>query len=215
MEPQAPHETPAPQPDAAPSQESRERELARRNRRTGLMLVGVLAAMAVFPWTYAPIYRKVCGALGIPTTSDKPFEVLLKTARHGVGAERKDKSKVSLVNFMGVSGELPIDITPLQRRAWVRTGDMYAVTYRLTNLTDRDLDYRAVHMVVPEKNESFELIKCFCEEHRIIKAHETQELPLTFRLVKPVEGDAGLTVNYTIFNYDRKANEAPTKLSAR
>ena len=188
--------------------EAQARELKRRNRNLTFAVLGVLTCTAILPWVYAPFYRKMCGVLGIPVTSDKPFEVLLRTAREGIGKERAGEN-VSLVNFMGVSGQLPIDIHPLQRRAWIKTDEVFAVTYRLTNLTDRDLDFKAMHMVIPQPNTSFELIKCFCDEHRVIKARETQDLPLTFRLVKSVDGDAGLTVNYTIFNYDPAKNKAP------
>ncbi|MDB5096677.1 MAG: cytochrome c oxidase assembly protein [Cyanobacteria bacterium RYN_339] len=182
-------------------------DLALRNRRTTRLVLGVMTVMAILPWVYAPLYRKVCGALGIPVAAANPFDVVLKTAKQGIGRDRAGHQQ-SLVNFMGVSGELPIDITPLTRRAWVKTGDTYAVTYRLTNLSNHDLDYKAMHMVIPQPNESFELIKCFCDEHRVIKAHVTEEWPLTFRLVKPVVGDVGLTVNYTIFNFDHSQNKA-------
>ena len=177
------------------------KELARRNRQVTALVLGVMTVTAILPWVYAPLYRRVCGALGIPVAAANPFDVVRRTVRDGIGKDRAGHQQ-SLVNFMGVSGELPIDITPLTRRAWVKTGDTYAVTYRLTNLSGRDLDYKAMHMVVPQPNDSFELIKCFCDEHRVIKAHATEEWPLTFRLIKPVSGDAGLTVNYTIFNFD-------------
>lgn len=165
--------------------------------------------MAVLPWVYAPLYRKVCGALGIALPKEQnPAAVLARIAREGIGRERAD-ANTSLVNFMGVSGQLPIDIRPLERRLWVKTGEMVVVLYRLTNLTQRDLDYRAVHMVVPTEDTSFELIKCFCDDHRILKAGVSEDLPLVFRLTKAVEGDAGLTVNYTIFDYDPAKNKAP------
>lgn len=185
-------------------------ELARRNRRLTFAVIGVMVATAILPWGYAPMYKHVCGILGIKTTSDKPYEVLMATAREGIGKDRATHQS-SLVNFMGVSGQLPIDIVPLTRRAWVKTGDMFMVTYRLTNLADRDLDFKAMHMVEPSTNDSFQLIKCFCDNHRVIKAHETQDLPLTFRLVKPVPGDTGLTVNYTLFNYDPDGNKPHAK----
>lgn len=181
----------------------------KRHRRVTGLVIGVVATMAVLPWVYAPLYRKVCGVLGIAVPKEQnPTEVLARIAREGIGRERAD-ANTSLVNFMGVSGQLPIDIRPLERRLWVKTGEMVVVLYRLTNLTQRDLDYRAVHMVLPKDDTSFELIKCFCDDHRILKAGVSEDLPLVFRLTKAVEGDAGLTVNYTIFDYDPAKNKAP------
>lgn len=177
-----------------------------------LVVVGIMGITGTLPWVYAPLYRHVCGVLGIPVAPQQPTEVLMRTVREGIGRERHEEGR-SLVNFMGVSGQLPIDIRPLERRAWIKTGDAYGVVYRLTNLTKKQLDYRAVHMVMPA-NESFQLIKCFCDEHRIIKPGEVQDLPLAFRLTKQVPGDAGLTVNYTIFDYAPEQNRAATETVA-
>lgn len=187
-------------------------ELVRRNRQVTGIVLSVLTVMAILPWVYAPLYRKVCGILGLSVPGvRRPVDVLFTTARQGVGADRFGPA-VSLVNFMGVSGQLPIDIRPLQRRAWVKTGEVFSVTYRLTNLTTRDLDYKAMHMVFPKTDTSFELIKCFCDDHRVIKASAREDLPLLFRLVKDVPGDAGLTVNYTLFDYAPGKNRAPSGL---
>lgn len=184
-------------------------ELRKRNNRLTALVCLVLAVMGVMPWVYAPLFRRVCGVLGIEVGKEqRPAEVLARIAREGIGKDRADDQS-SLVNYMGVSGQLPIDIRPLERRHWVRTGEMQVVLYRLTNLTDRDLDYKAVHMVVPKTDTSFELIKCFCDDHRVIKARASEDLPLVYRLTKAVPGDAGLTVNYTIFDYDPAKNKPP------
>ena len=182
----------------------------RRHNRITALVVLVLAVMSILPWVYAPLFRHVCGVLGIELgkQQEKPGAVLSKIAREGIGKDRAD-DRTSLVNYMGVSGQLPIDIRPLERRHWVKTGDMAVVLYRLTNLTDRDLDYKAVHMVWPKNDTSFELIKCFCDDHRVLKARASEDLPLVYRLTKAVPGDAGLTVNYTIFDYDPAKNKVP------
>lgn len=186
-------------------------ELRKKNARVTALVCLVLVVMGVMPWFYAPLFRHVCGVLGIEVGKEqKPREVLARIAREGIGKERADEA-TSLVNYMGVSGQLPIDIRPLERRHWVRTGDMQVVLYRLTNLTDRDLDYKAVHMVVPKNDTSFELIKCFCDDHRVLKARASEDLPLVYRLTKAVPGDAGLTVNYTIFDYDPAKNRPGTE----
>ena len=190
-------------------------QLKKRNRKIGLVLCGVIAFFAIMPWVSAPLYRKFCGLLGIGTAGDvtvSPVEVLRKVAQEGIGKDRA-ADDVSLVNFMGVSGQLPIDIVPLKRREWVKTGDVISVVYRVTNLSDKDLDYRAVHMVLPSNDTAFQLIKCFCEEHRVIKAKTSEDLPLVFMLTKSVPGDAGLTVNYTVFKYE--VPEAGTKASSQ
>jgi cytochrome c oxidase assembly protein Cox11 len=172
----------------------------KKNIQLSLLVLSVSLMTLMIPFIYGPIYYKLCGALGIQTTSSKPVDALLQTAREGIGQSRANES-TSLVNFMGVSGQLPIDIRPLKRRDWIKTGELYMVTYRLSNLTDQNLDFKAMHMLLPQGDTSFELVKCFCNEHRVIKAHEVQDLPLTFRLRHKVPGDAGLTVNYTIFDY--------------
>ncbi|MNT17757.1 Cytochrome c oxidase assembly protein CtaG [compost metagenome] len=150
---------------------------------------------AVFPWFYAPLYRMVCATLGIPTTSSKNANVLLDEARAASLPPTK-------VRFMGVSGSVPVIIEPLTQTADVKIGKPFGVMYRLVNTTGRDIDFRAVHMVEPAKDDSFQLIECFCEGHRVIKAGATEEHLLTFKLTKPPLREDGLVVNYTLFPYD-------------
>lgn len=183
--------------------------LKRKNRLVLLPALFVLCMMAVMPWFYAPLFRHVCGLVGVELGRDQdPAQALARLVREGVGKERAD-AQTSLVNFMAVSGQLPLDIRPLERRKWVKTGEVAVVLYRLTNLTDRQLDYKAVHMVLPKSDTSFELIKCFCDDHRVLKAGSSEDLPLAFRLTKSVPGDAGLTINYTIFDFNPAKNRAP------
>lgn len=180
-------------------------ELKRRNKRLAFGVLGILVLMEVFPWAYAPLYRQVCDAIGIRRASDKPVDVLLQEAR---AAGPITNAKAYKVNLMGVSGELPITIEPLDNELWAKEGEIVSATYRLTNTSDRDLDYRAVHSTMPLNHPSFELIKCFCDDHRVIKAGETENWPVVFRLIKPVDNPQGLTVNYTLFNYDVEKNRA-------
>lgn len=180
------------------------KELKKRNMRLAFGVLILVAATTALPWAYAPLYQHICGVLGIQTTSYKPADQLLAEAR-GTASE-----KAQLVHFMGVSGELPITIEPLERQAMVEIGDVFSVMYRLKNQSDRDLDYRAIHSTIPAADPSFELIKCFCEDHRIIKAGATEEWPVVFRLVSAPSDPNGLTLNYTLFDYDTEKNK-PTK----
>jgi cytochrome c oxidase assembly protein Cox11 len=172
-------------------------QLKRKNLQVAAIAGVVMIAMGIFPWAYAPIFKTVCSAVGFPTSSEKTPDQLFDEAR---------AASLPPVNvrFMGVSGSLPIDITPVVEQADVKIGQVFAVHYRLTNRTGRDLDFRAVHMVEPPTDRSFQLIKCFCDTHRVIKAHETQDHILTFKLNAPPERGDGLTVNYTLFDYDPK-----------
>lgn len=177
-----------------------QKELRKKNLRVVYGIVALLVGMTVFPWVYAPLWAKVCGVLGIRQATDKPVETLLAEARAGDG-------KPIPVQFMGVSGELPIDIEPLTKSALITQGQVFTVMYRLKNTTDRDLDYRAVHSTLPLADPSFELIECFCEDHRIIKAGAEEQWPVVFRLTSLPGDPTGLTVNYTLFNYDREKNK--------
>lgn len=172
-------------------------EIRRKNMKMLGICIGVMIVTAIWPWIYAPIYKQVCATLGIKTTSSKDANTLMSEAR-------ADALPPTPVRFMGVSGELPITIEPLTKQADVKIGKTFAVMYRITNTTNRDLDYRAIHMVEPRNDDSFQLIKCFCEGHRVIKAGVTEDHLLTFRLTKePVRPD-GLIVNYTLFDYNKQ-----------
>jgi cytochrome c oxidase assembly protein subunit 11 len=175
--------------------------IKRKNTRLLGICGVVMIATGIMPWAYVPVYRQVCSLVGFRTSTDQTPDQLFDEARAAT------VPPVS-VRFMGVSGQLPIDIEPAVPQADVKIGKTFAVHYRLTNKTDRDLDFRAVHMVEPPTDGSFQLIKCFCDTHRVIKAHETQDHILTFKLTRPPEREDGLTVNYTLFDYDPKKNHA-------
>ena len=182
----------------------RDPELHRKNMRVLKICLGVLVFMEIVPWVYAPLYRQVCEIIGARTAKAGTVDELLAAERAEAAA-----NTTQIVHFMGVAGTLPIAIEPLQRQAEVKTGEVFSVMYRLTNQSGRDLDYRAIHSTLPLNHPSFELIKCFCEDHRIIKAGVTEEWPVVFRLSKPVTEPQGLTLNYTLFDYDPKKNAAP------
>jgi cytochrome c oxidase assembly protein Cox11 len=171
----------------------------RKNMRLMAICGGVMVLTGILPWAYVPDYRQVCALVVFRTSTDQTPDQLFDEARAAT------IPPVS-VRFMGVSGQLPIDITPVTSQADVAIGKTFAVHYVLTNRTDRDLDFRAVHMVEPATDPSFQLIKCFCDTHRVIKARETQDHLLTFKLTRPPERADGLTVNYTLFDYDPKKN---------
>jgi cytochrome c oxidase assembly protein Cox11 len=170
-------------------------KLKRKNLQVAGIACVVMVATGILPWAYAPVFKQVCSMVGFPTSSDKTPDQLFDEARAAT------MPPVS-VRFMGVSGQLPIDIEPQFPQADVKIGKVFAVHYKLTNRSGRDLDFRALHMVEPRTDRSFQLIKCFCDEHRVIKAHETQDHILTFKLTRPPEHEDGLTVNYTLFDFN-------------
>lgn len=175
--------------------------LARRNRKTALVVVGVLLATTILPWAYAPLYRQVCSMLGINSDLGRKkigsADFQASAAGAGVGSVP--------VRFMGISGTLPIAITPLKVSDQVPLGKTYTVMYRLENKTDRPLDYRAIHSTLPADGPGFTLIKCFCDDHRIIPARAVEEWPVVFKLDEKTPA-RGLTVAYTLFDYDPAAN---------
>jgi cytochrome c oxidase assembly protein Cox11 len=185
-------------------------ELKARNKRLAFGVLGILVCMEVFPWIYAPLYRQVCATLGIKTATSKPVDQMLQEARAAGGVANGPSYKVAI---MGVSGQLPISIKPLQTHTEAKVGEIVSVVYQLKNNSDRDLDYRAIHSTLPANHPSFELIKCFCDEHRVIKAGVTENWPVVFRITKPIENSDGLTVNYTLFNYDPDQKKAANSKS--
>lgn len=175
--------------------------IARRNRNTAFIVVGVLLTTTVLPWVYAPLFRHVCGLLGISSDLGKKKIGSRDFAAAGGGAAAGSAT----VHFMGVSGTLPIAIAPEKTVAEVPLGKTYTVMYRLENQTGRPLDYRAIHSTLPTDAPGFTLIKCFCDDHRVIAPHAVETWPVVFKLDESTP-KAGLTVAYTLFDYDPDAN---------
>ena len=92
------------------------------------------------------------------------------------------------VRFTGeVKEGLAWDFRPLKETVLARPGETLRVVYSARNLSPRTLTGKARHIDEPKDAEKYlEVIQCFCFIRETLRAGETKELPLVFRLKSAV-----------------------------
>jgi len=82
-----------------------------------------------------------------------------------------------------VSPDLPWDFYPLQPEVRTLPGETVRAMYRVINRTDQTITGKAKHFLLPEEfEEYFTSIQCFCMIQQTLKAGESQDMTLLFRI---------------------------------
>lgn len=171
-------------------------DLARRNRRVGLMVATGAAAMLGLAFASVPLYELFCRVTGFGGTTQvatsAPDRVLERTMR-----VRFDAS---------MDANLPWKFEPLQREVTVRLGEEKLVFYRATNVSQRPIVGTSTYNVLPDiAGQWFNKIQCFCFTEQLLMPGQSIEMPVVF-FVDPdmakerrYDGVSTITLSYTFF----------------
>ncbi len=169
-------------------------QLRDKNRRTGKLVGLIIVGMFGFGFSMVPLYKLLCTTFGIGSIVATP------EAR---GDSPIPDSRYVNVRFVSqVNAGLAADFGPVDQLATrVRVGKMQTVNWRFRNLSDKPIEFQAVHNVMPEPaGPSFHKIECFCFTRQSMKPHEVRTMPVTFR-VEPTlpQGIPEVTLAYTLY----------------
>lgn len=166
----------------------------RNNRPVALILVVLVAGMVGLSFAAVPLYQLFCQVTGFAGTTQRA------TAAGGT------IDRIVGVRFdANVTGGLPIRVVPATR-VEDRIGAVETVTYRATNLTNREITTTASFNVVPESaGIYFNKMECFCFTEQTLAPGETVDMPVTFFVDPELDGDRDLrtlkdiTLSYTFY----------------
>lgn len=105
------------------------------------------------------------------------------------------------VHFRGlVDRGVPLDFGPAVPAMRVKVGEKRTVMYRVTNLSERPLELRAVRRVEPAAAErAVSKVKCLSLKPQTLGPYEIKVLPVEFRVESTLPGSvAELTLGYQI-----------------
>ncbi len=169
----------------------------RRNRRVGLVMALVAAAMVGLGFAASPLYRMFCQATGYSGT---PQIALGGEAPGAVGKIVRVRFDSNVAPGMGWRFE------PEQKVARVAVGARQMAFFTATNETDHAITGTASFNVSPDQaGPYFTKIQCFCFTEQTLRPHETVRMPVVYyldpALLKDKDADAvsEITLSYTFF----------------
>jgi cytochrome c oxidase assembly protein subunit 11 len=174
---------------------------SRKNRRTTLLLAGLVLGMFGFGFAMVPLYGFLCKITG--TQSVEVRGDVGKTPVAGEAALTVDPERRITVKFdTNVHPELPWSFRVTDGRMEVQPGQMYEVMFEVTNRSSRDVVGQAIASVAPwQASGFFTKLECFCFQRQELGAGETREMPLRFQVMPQLPGDINsLTLSYIFMN---------------
>ncbi|MBB5517945.1 cytochrome c oxidase assembly protein [Amphiplicatus metriothermophilus] len=182
--------------DAGPTDR---KQIVKTNRRTALVVAGVVAAMVGLSFAAVPAYRAFCQVTGWGGT----------TQRADAAADAILERAVT-IRFDGTTGaDLPWRFRPEQISQTLKVGESGLAFYEAENLSDRPVTGRATYNVSPAKaGLYFKKIDCFCFTEQRLAPGEKVSMPVTYFIDPAIARDRNLddvqtiTLSYTFFRWD-------------
>jgi cytochrome c oxidase assembly protein subunit 11 len=176
--------------------------LGKKNKRTALVILAVVAAMVGLSFAFVPLYRLFCEMTGFAGTP-----------AIGKDAPEKTLARKITISFDGrVDPGLPWDFRPEKRRITVHVGQQGLISYRGKNLSARATTGTAVYNVTPDKaGKYFTKTQCFCFAEQSLGPGKTAHFPVVFYVDPTIAKDremddvTDITLSYTFFPANSKA----------
>jgi cytochrome c oxidase assembly protein subunit 11 len=177
---------------------------AEKNRRTLVLLVGLVVGMFGFGFAMVPLYNLFCQITGVQSVELRSSVGDQGFARARLPQEAVDRF-VTVKFDATVNAELSWDFEPMQRKMRVQPGKTYQMKYVAKNRTGRTIVGQALPSVVPwQATGYFHKLECFCFTQQTLKGGETQEMPLQFSVSPDLPaGINSLTLSYTFMKSEQ------------
>jgi cytochrome c oxidase assembly protein subunit 11 len=177
--------------------------MAKRNRRVGLAVAGLVTFMVGLSFAAVPLYTMFCQVTGYGGTP------MLGTAAPGAQPE----ARIITVRFnANTQPSLPWHFTPQQGSMQLRLGEEGLAFYEARNLSGQTVGGVSTYNVTPEiVGRYFHKTACFCFEEQVLEPHQQVDMPLAFWVDPRIMDDPQtrdirtITISYTFF---RSLNDA-------
>jgi cytochrome c oxidase assembly protein subunit 11 len=183
--------------------------LEQRNRRTGVIMLSVAAAMLAMGYAAVPLYRLFCQVTGFGGTTQRASEVEAADA----AARSAGGTTISIRFDANVARDLPWVFKPLQATDRVAIGQRDMAIYTARNDTPVPITGTATFNVEPEQaGKYFNKVQCFCFTEQTLQPGQEVRMPVIYyidpaALDDPnMKGVGQITLSYTF----HKATDQPT-----
>ena len=166
----------------------------RKNKRTSLLLGGMVVLMFGFGFAMVPLYNLLC-----QVTGTQSIALLTQTGNKQVVTENIDESRLVTVKFdTSVHPNLPWDFNAATRSMKVHPGKIYEVNFVANNRSSSTVTGQAIPSVAPwQATPYFSKLECFCFSRQTLAGNEQTDMPLRF-MVSP---DLPVEINSLALSY--------------
>lgn len=172
-------------------------EIARKNKRMGLAVAGVVAGMVGLSYAAVPLYNLFCAVTGFNGTP------MIGQAAPGAA---QGAGRITVRFNANTQPNLPWRFAPEQPSVEVRHGEEQLAFYTAHNNGAVPVTGVSTYNVTPEVvGKYFHKTACFCFESQTLGPGETVQMPLAFWVDPKIAEDpntAGIrtiTINYSFF----------------
>lgn len=170
--------------------------LARKNRRTGLIVTGMVLAMIGLSAASIPLYRLYCQVTGYSGT-----------ARGNMPEQPEILERQMTVRFnTDTDSGLPWRFTADQPPVKLKIGQEAAISFTAVNTSDKPMAGTALFNVTPPAAAKyFHKTQCFCFDFQMIAPHQTAHFPVVFYIDPELDHESQLddlesvTLSYTFY----------------
>ncbi|MGF1629844.1 MAG: cytochrome c oxidase assembly protein [Kiloniellaceae bacterium] len=176
----------------------------RANKRLGVILIGVAAAMIGMAYASVPLYQLFCQVTGYGGTTQ-----VAEAAPTEIG------ERVFTIRFNAdTDPQLPWAFQPVQRDMQVKVGESGLALFRAQNLSGRSTAGTATFNVTPLKaGQYFNKVQCFCFTEQRLAPGASVDMPVSFFVDPAIDEDPNLdevktiTLSYTFFPDESAGDE--------
>ncbi len=170
--------------------------MMRKNTKTMLYLVAILAVMTGLSFASVPLYRLFCQMTGFDGTT-----------MFATKAPEKTIGRVINVRFnTDIDPNLDWSFQPSKRAVDVKIGEVATMSFHVKNNGTETIVGTSTYNVTPEKvGAYFNKLQCFCFTRHVLKPGQTAEFPVQFFIDPAIAEDHKLddinavTLSYTFF----------------
>ena len=172
----------------------------RTNKRTTLLLAGLVVLMFGFGFAMVPLYDLLC-----QVTGTQSIALRTEMGKRIIETESVDESRLITVKFdTSVNPNLPWDFSAGTRSLKVHPGKLYAVNFLANNRSSSSVTGQAIPSVAPwQATPYFSKLECFCFTRQTLEGNERVEMPLRFMVSPDLPAEIrSLTLSYSFMKLE-------------
>jgi cytochrome c oxidase assembly protein subunit 11 len=172
----------------------------RTNKRTTLLLAGLVALMFGFGFAMVPLYDLLC-----QVTGTQSIALRTEMGKRVSVAESIDESRLITVKFdTSVNPNLPWDFSAVTHTLKVHPGQTYAVNFLARNRSSSSVTGQAIPSVAPwQATPYFSKLECFCFSRQTLEGNERAQMPLRFMVSPDLPAEIrSLTLSYSFMKLE-------------